>query len=125
MSDWLAEFDNILSDYETELTRVADDEIKKTARAAAKDLRASSALFKTNSKGYAKGWTVKNNESIYSSSYIVHNKKHYRLTHLLENGHAMVVHGKHAGRVRAIKHIEPIAKKHIKELHERLEKRLK
>ena len=111
MSDWVAEFNEILSEYETEACKIAEHEIGKAAKDAAKDLRATDSLFKTHHKGYAKGWTVKNKGTVHNPEYIVHNKKHYRLTHLLENGHAMVVHGKRGGRVRAIKHIEPVANK--------------
>ena len=102
MSDWVAEFNEILSDYETEACKIAEHEIGKAAKDAAKDLRATDSLFKTHHKGYAKG-----------------------LTHLLENGHAMVVHGKRGGRVRPIKHIEPVANKYIKELPDRIERALK
>ena len=117
MSDWVAEFNEILSDYETEACKIAEHEIGKAAKDAAKDLRATESLFKTHHKGYAKGWTVKNKGTFQNPDY--------RLTHLLENGHAMVVHGKRGGRVRPIKHIEPVANKYIKELPDRIERALK
>lgn len=125
MSDWVAEFNEILSDYETEACKIAEHEIGKAAKDAAKDLRATDSLFKTHHKGYAKGWAVKNKGTFQNPEYIVHNKNHYRLTHLLENGHAMVVHGKRGGRARPIKHIEPVANKYIKELPDRIERALK
>lgn len=40
-------------------------------------------------------------------SVAVHNKKHYQLAHLLENGHAL----RGGGRTRAFPHIAPVAER--------------
>lgn len=38
----------------------------------------------------------------------VWNAKHYRLTHLLEKGHQLILGGRKVGDVRAFEHIKPI-----------------
>ena len=63
---------------------------------------------------YLSDWTRTNlsvnNKGVYSAT--VHNKKHYQLAHLLENGHALW----QGGRARAFPHIAPIAEKAEEEL---------
>lgn len=57
---------------------------------------------------YAKSWTSKKDTSYNGSGQygkVVYNKDHYRLTHLLENGHRIVRKGKTYGRVKAYPHI--------------------
>ena len=56
---------------------------------------------------YTKDWAVTQRNSIGrkiegAESYSVHNKKHYQLTHLLQNGHA----SRNGGRVKAYPHID-------------------
>lgn len=61
---------------------------------------------------YNSSWAVKQDTKKNSSTMIIHNKKHYQLTHLLENGHAL----RNGGRTRAFPHIEPVAEEAEKEL---------
>ena len=57
---------------------------------------------------YNKGWTKRTNKSKQKGILsVVWNQKHYRLTHLLEKGHAKV----NGGRTRAFPHIAPVEQK--------------
>ena len=71
---------------------------------------------------YAKSWTVKRQGPF---NAIVHNKDHYRLTHLLEKGHVKANQfGKYAGRVPARVHIKPAEEKANKRFQEVIEEEL-
>ncbi len=71
---------------------------------------------------YAKSWRIKNGQKakdIYSK--IVYNKEHYRLTHLLEFGHAT----RSGGRTKKIPHIRNTEDKYREKFAQELEKRIK
>lgn len=70
---------------------------------------------------YYKGWTKKTSRK--SSRYIVkiHNKTDYKLTHLLEYGHA-TVNGK---RTRAFPHIKPVEAKYVTLFEKELSNRIR
>ena len=71
---------------------------------------------------YKKSWTVtKTEDSALSRTMTVHSKTRYRLTHLLENGHAK----RNGGRVKAYPHISAGEKLAEKELKEAVERSLK
>lgn len=71
-------------------------------------------------KKYRNSWTNTFEQRRLSATSIVHNKKHYRITHLLEFGHAK----QNGGRVRAFPHIEPINEMTGKMFEEKLEQLL-
>ena len=66
---------------------------------------------------YAKSWT----KTKKGTKYIIHVKApHYRLTHLLEKGHAKV----NGGRVAARVHIRPAEERAIRDYLEKVEREL-
>lgn len=67
---------------------------------------------------YASGWKMKK----VASGYIIYNAKRPGLTHLLENGHAKRGGG---GRVKGIKHIEPVEQEIIRDYLAETERVLK
>lgn len=106
------EIAKILTEYTDEievgLSLAKDTVSQKTAR----------YLRDTSPKGvtgdYAKGWTV----SDIRGKKVVHNKKKYQLTHLLEFGHAK----RNGGRVAAKPHIRPAEEQAINEFNEAVRK---
>lgn len=77
--------------------------VDETAKATVAELKRTSPR---DSGEYAKSWRSKRDKTLkgkWAYSRIVYNKDHYRLTHLLEKGHAKV----NGGRTAAQPHIEP------------------
>lgn len=109
------EIAKIMADYTKEVE--VDLNLAKTtiAKQTAQNLKEISP--KGNRGSYAKGWTVSN----INSKQVVHNKTDYRLTHLLENGHAKV----NGGRVDGIPHIRPAEEKAIEDFSNAVKEALK
>lgn len=78
-----------------------------------------------NGTRYNSGWKIKKGKT----EATVYQASQPGLTHLLENGHDIVVNGQKVGRARAIPHIKPaeeIGKEYFEELIvEEIERRLK
>ncbi|PEJ48221.1 hypothetical protein CN692_24245 [Bacillus sp. AFS002410] len=93
----------------------AKDEVSKEL---VKELKETSPKRKKNGGTYAKSWTRKK----IGNRYVVHVKApYYRLTHLLEKGHAKV----NGGRVPAKVHIRPAEEKAVKKFTDRVEEAIK
>lgn len=112
------EIAKLLDEYSEEVKAVTEDEIKKTSKEAAKKLRDTSPK---GPRGYAKSWKVKKNKG----ATVVYNDEHYRLTHLLENGHVIKNQYGTYGRTTPIKHIKPVEEWAQDELPKRIEEALK
>ena len=83
MADEIAK---MLTEYETAIVKNVDASGKAVADKGAKQLRQTSPK---RTGAYAKSWGVTREAGGFGENarYIVHNKKRYRLTHLLEHGH--------------------------------------
>lgn len=115
-----------------DLDAVIDEAIRETNAAvlfASKDAAKTAAdstakLLKSTSPKqsgkYARGWKVKAQDG----GYVVYNDKHYRLTHLLENGHDVIVNGKKVGRAKAYPHIKPAEQEGIKDFEQEVRKQI-
>lgn len=97
----LSSINKLLEEYTLEITEsikvIADD----VAKDAVKELKGTSPDRKGN---YAKSWSKTKRVGKQSVSVVVYNKDHYRLTHLLEHGHAT----RNGGRTRAFPHIKKV-----------------
>lgn len=121
-----AQVAQLLDNYTKEVKEKTDKAFEQTAKEAAQKLRQTSPRGKGKHSGdYAKGWTVKRERDKRSGLYTitVHNKTHYQLTHLLENGHAMPQGGRWTPPDG--KHIEPVEQwsqtEVVREIEESLE----
>lgn len=99
-----------LSKYSKEIVEKVDISSERVGKAAIKQLKSTSP--KKTGK-YAKNWTMKTESGIgQPHKRILHVKApHYRLTHLLEKGHAKVG----GGRVEGRPHIRPAEERVIAE----------
>ena len=116
------EINKIMEDFEKATETDCENGVKITAKEAVKKLRSAhpsgSGKYGSWDK-YNKGWAVKDETKKRKNPLaIVYNKTHYRLTHLLEKGHALV----NGGRTRAFPHIAPVAEEAERELMENIRK---
>lgn len=115
---------NILNEYTEELADEAKDAFKTTAKETASELKSTSeALFHHKAqKHYADGWRYRVKGTGLDLSLTVYNALKPGLTHLLENGHMILIDGVNHGRSKVFKHIEPAEKKAFNLLMQRLQK---
>ncbi len=109
----------ITKEYGEHAKRVLEESADIAADEAVKTLKSTSPK---RSGKYAKSWAKKAELTVSGGpKRIVHVKKpHFRLTHLLEYGHAT----RSGGRTRAFPHIKPAEQEAIKRYEEELRKKL-
>ena len=107
-----------LIEYAGLATDVMKDCVTKAGNTVKSEVKANAPV---RTGQYKKGWAVKKQkETANSLELVVHNKKRYQLTHLLEKGHAK----RGGGRVRAFPHIAPAEQAGIRELEEGIKRGL-
>jgi len=123
------EIKKFLDDFGDEATEIMQEEASKAIKTAVKRLRTKKSFAarpKRNAGAYARSWTQKTENSRVGASAVAFNSKHYRLTHLLENGHvSRNGTGRTYGSVPAYPHIAEINDEAQKEFTENVERRLK
>ena len=104
-----AQMQDLFDEYSERVIKVVEEAAKETAKECVNELRNTSPK---GPRGYARSWTTKKQDG----GWIVYNKEHYQLTHLLENGHVSAnQYGTGYRRVPAIKHIAPVEQSGIEQ----------
>ena len=114
-----AEIAKGLADYSQDVVEKVNVSSDKVGKAAVKQLKQTSP--KRYGK-YANSWALQTNKEVgQPNSIIIHNKKYYQLTHLLEHGHAK----KGGGRVEGKPHIRPAEEMVIQEFMAEVEEAIR
>ena len=117
-----AEIAKGLAEYSQDVVEKVNVSSEAVGKAAVKQLKQTSPKRPGSGK-YAKSWTMKTEPEVgQPHKRIVHVKTpHYRLTHLLEHGHAKVG----GGRVEGIPHVRPAEEEVIREFTREVEEAIK
>ena len=99
-----------LSNYTDDVSEAVYESVGEIAKGAKKKLRAIKSVQGSRVwDEYPAGWTIKSVKGRNFREEKVWNEKHYRLTHLLENGHVIKNGtGRTYGNTRKFEHIGPV-----------------
>ena len=121
ISQFSKEMQSILAQFENSVKTDLDDAMNETADEGVKKLKATSPKRKRRKKGaeYRKSW-----EKVKEDGHYFLRNKEYRLPHLLEKGHDIVIKGTKRGYSPAQPHIKPVEEWCQKHLPERFRKKV-
>lgn len=107
-----------LSAWSKEIVGALKEEVRAVGENTAKELRQTSPKRRG---AYARDWASKVTYDDWQDIRVtVYNKRHYQLTHLLENGHAKV----NGGRVNGIPHISVAEENAARDLEKKVKVRI-
>lgn len=107
-----------LSAWSKEVVGALKEEVQAVGEDTAKELRQTSPKRRG---AYARDWASKVTYDDWQDIRVtVYNKRHYQLTHLLENGHAKV----NGGRVNGIPHISVAEENAARDLEKKVKVRI-
>ena len=111
----------IIDDYTKEVGEGVPEDVKSTGKACVQILRAHIDSAGIGGNKYRNSFTSTTTlENRFQATVEVWSPAHYRLAHLLEHGHRVVVNGKTIGNTKAYPHFAPAEK----EASELLEKKI-
>ena len=117
------EIEKSLADFAGVTDEACESGVMDTAEEAVKELRSAhpsgSGEYGSWDK-YNRGWKIRETKRTKNVMALIHNATDYRLTHLLEKGHAKV----NGGRTRAFPHIAPVEEKAEENLVKNIRKRV-
>ena len=113
--DLSKEIAKALSEYTNDVKKDIKKIAKDVARDGANKLKTSGPKRSGNYRG---SWGVKSQKD---GQQVIHNKKHYQLTHLLEKSHAT----RNGGRTKPIVHIKPVEEEVIRDFEHKVEERIR
>lgn len=99
--------------YTQEVSEAIAEAVEETASECVKEVKANSPK---RTGDYAKGWRIVREDKRGYSKRTIWNKRHYRLVHLLEKGHAL----RGGGRARSFPHVGPAERKYVEKLTNRI-----
>ena len=118
MDSLTAQINAVLAQYTKNVNETVDSILNSTSKEAVIKLKETSPQAEGGGK-YAKSWAVKKKKG----TYTIYNKQP-GLTHLLENGHDVVVNGRKVGRAPAQPHIKEVDDWLSEEIVQRMESSL-
>lgn len=123
IDDLAKEVTKTLEEFAEATDEVVEKAVTDTAKEALEELKNASPPGSgqfSSWNDYNKGWKITQTKTDrkYHRKATIHNVDKYRLTHLLEKGHALVK----GGRTRAFPHIAPVAEKAEDKLMENIKK---
>ena len=112
------EMKKVLRQYTDDIVDKVADSVPTIAEETVDDISSKASELFNGTGEYAISWTTdKVNPTRYSTATIIHSvAPFYRLTHLLEKGHAKAG----GGRVKGRKHIKPAEENAVKKLEEKI-----